>query len=260
MDAAALGRLIAARRREKQMTQAELAAALHVTSKAVSRWERGVGYPDITTLEPLAAALGLRPAELLACARDGAGQAAAVPAGPVREQTAAQKTLRRAFWRLFARAFGAVAGVFLLSALAHYLLAVFPLTGQLAEYYLGLAAMGVSLARSFASGLAGLLLRRGHRALLAQGPLLRRRWALGLAALLPAVCSLLNSHSRLMRMLYGFFYGLLEGREIRFKFLVALWEEFCSLGFGLSVLACAFLVFTPLWRPKRGPGGAGAQQ
>lgn len=52
-------------RREKDLTQAQLAEQLHVTDKAVSRWERGVGFPDIQTLEPLAAALDVRVDELI---------------------------------------------------------------------------------------------------------------------------------------------------------------------------------------------------
>ena len=60
MEAKELGAFIAGIRKEKQITQAELAKRLHVTDKAVSRWERGVGYPDINTLEPLADALGAR--------------------------------------------------------------------------------------------------------------------------------------------------------------------------------------------------------
>src|SRR5699024_1930793 len=54
MDAAKTGAFIAAMRRERNMTQAELAAVLHVTDKAVSKWERGAGLPDINLIEPLA--------------------------------------------------------------------------------------------------------------------------------------------------------------------------------------------------------------
>ena len=49
---------------ERNMTQAELAQQLHVTDKAVSRWERGIGLPDINMLEPLADVLGLTLADL----------------------------------------------------------------------------------------------------------------------------------------------------------------------------------------------------
>ena len=41
MEAKELGAFIAEIRKEKQITQAELAKRLHVTDKAVSRWERG---------------------------------------------------------------------------------------------------------------------------------------------------------------------------------------------------------------------------
>lgn len=47
------------------MTQAELAEKLNVSDKAVSKWETGRGYPDITLLEPIAAALKISVAELL---------------------------------------------------------------------------------------------------------------------------------------------------------------------------------------------------
>ena len=65
MDARTFGGFVAACRKEKGMTQAELAEKLHVTDKAVSRWERGVGFPDIATLEPLAAALEVSVLELM---------------------------------------------------------------------------------------------------------------------------------------------------------------------------------------------------
>lgn len=57
MDAKILGNYIAERRKELDMTQAKLAEKIHVTDKAVSRWERGVGLPDIDNLEGLAKAL-----------------------------------------------------------------------------------------------------------------------------------------------------------------------------------------------------------
>ena len=74
MDAAVFGRFLAETRRARNMTQAELAGRVGVTDKAVSRWERGVGFPDINTLEPLAAALGLTVPELLRSRRDEAPQ------------------------------------------------------------------------------------------------------------------------------------------------------------------------------------------
>lgn len=47
------------------MTQTDLAVKLNVTDKAVSRWERGIGFPDINTLEPLASALEISVLELM---------------------------------------------------------------------------------------------------------------------------------------------------------------------------------------------------
>ena len=67
MEAKELGAFIAQIRKENQMTQAQLAACLKVTDKAVSRWERGMGFPDIQTLEPLAEALGVTLTELMKC-------------------------------------------------------------------------------------------------------------------------------------------------------------------------------------------------
>ena len=69
MDAKKLGQFIAEIRKEKEMTQAELASKLHVTDKAVSKWERGLGLPDINSIEPLADALGISVAEVMQAER-----------------------------------------------------------------------------------------------------------------------------------------------------------------------------------------------
>ena len=65
LDAQKFGSFVAALRKEHGMTQADLADKLQVTDKAVSRWERGVGLPDIATLTPLANALQVTVSELL---------------------------------------------------------------------------------------------------------------------------------------------------------------------------------------------------
>ena len=44
-------------RETKHLTQAELAAKLSVSAKTISKWETAKGLPDISLLEPLAAAL-----------------------------------------------------------------------------------------------------------------------------------------------------------------------------------------------------------
>ncbi len=65
MDAKATGGLIARRRKEQNWSQGELAERLHVTDKAISKWETGRGIPSVDLLEPLAEALGLTVSELL---------------------------------------------------------------------------------------------------------------------------------------------------------------------------------------------------
>lgn len=65
MDAKQLGEFIAGRRKELKLTQAALAAKIHVTDKAISRWERGVGMPDINNFETLAEALEISLIELM---------------------------------------------------------------------------------------------------------------------------------------------------------------------------------------------------
>jgi transcriptional regulator with XRE-family HTH domain len=68
---------IATLRKEKGLTQKDLADQLGVTDKAVSKWERGLNCPDITLLTDLAGILGVTPNELLK------GERAAAPAPEV---------------------------------------------------------------------------------------------------------------------------------------------------------------------------------
>lgn len=65
MNSYVTGDVIRRLREDRHMTQEQLAEMLYVSGKAVSRWETGRGYPDISLLEPLAKALGISVIELL---------------------------------------------------------------------------------------------------------------------------------------------------------------------------------------------------
>lgn len=65
MDPVNTGRFISELRREKGLSQKDLAEKLMVTDKAVSRWETGKGFPDTSLLKPLGDALGVSVGELL---------------------------------------------------------------------------------------------------------------------------------------------------------------------------------------------------
>ena len=97
MDAAATGKRIAELRRSKGWTQKQLAEQLHVTDKAVSKWERGLNFPDLGLIEPLAAALGTSAAALLGLAQHTPDQTVAAVselAAQAREQVKRQIRLR----------------------------------------------------------------------------------------------------------------------------------------------------------------------
>jgi len=65
MDNYVTGGTVKRLREARRMTQAQLAQKLGVSDKAISKWETGRGFPDISLLEPLAGALGLSVPELL---------------------------------------------------------------------------------------------------------------------------------------------------------------------------------------------------
>ncbi len=65
MDAKKTGNIISKYRRKKNLTQEELARKLYITSKVVSKWERGLSFPDISVLIPLSEILELSLYDLL---------------------------------------------------------------------------------------------------------------------------------------------------------------------------------------------------
>lgn len=112
-------------RKEKNLTQQDLAVKLGVSNKTVSRWESGGGYPDMSMLIPLARALGVTADDLL----DGET--------PVR-------TLTQADWQnLLSFAFALGGGVLF------YLLKLFIPTLVCYLAYLGAMAYGVYLQRHY---------------------------------------------------------------------------------------------------------------
>lgn len=69
IDKEKFGAFVARLRKEKGLTQKDLAEKLYVSDKAVSKWERGLSIPDVALLVPLAEILGVTVTELLECRR-----------------------------------------------------------------------------------------------------------------------------------------------------------------------------------------------
>ena len=69
------GRFVTEHRRAAGFTQRQLAERLHVTESAVSKWERGLSYPDITLVQALATELGVSGQELISASEDHEGRA-----------------------------------------------------------------------------------------------------------------------------------------------------------------------------------------
>ena len=86
MDNLKFGAFIAQLRKENNLTQKELADRLHVTDKAVSKWETGKGFPDVKLMEPLAQELGISLVELLQGERQQAATLSVEEAGNVAKQ------------------------------------------------------------------------------------------------------------------------------------------------------------------------------
>jgi transcriptional regulator with XRE-family HTH domain len=65
MDQLKIGKFIAECRKQKQLTQLQLADKLGITDKAISKWERGIAMPDSSIMLELCDILGISVNELL---------------------------------------------------------------------------------------------------------------------------------------------------------------------------------------------------
>ena len=69
MNQEAIGKFIAACRKEKNLTQMQLAEKLNITTRAVSKWETGKSCPDVSIMMKLCDILGITVNELLSAER-----------------------------------------------------------------------------------------------------------------------------------------------------------------------------------------------
>lgn len=88
IDNKTFGAFVAQLRKERGLTQKELAQTVLVSDKAVSKWERGLSMPDIALLLPLGEALGVSTTELLRGARVDVAPAAHLPLAEVEQLVA----------------------------------------------------------------------------------------------------------------------------------------------------------------------------
>ncbi len=65
MNQAAIGAFVATKRRERNLTQEQLAEKLGVSNKTISKWENGRCMPDYSVVQPLCRELGITIAELM---------------------------------------------------------------------------------------------------------------------------------------------------------------------------------------------------
>lgn len=103
MDTERFAAFITQLRKERGLTQKELADRLNVTDKAVSKWETGKGFPDLKLLEPLARELGVSLVELMQGRRQEADTLTMAEADAAVSQAMGQseKTTARRYLRLF---------------------------------------------------------------------------------------------------------------------------------------------------------------
>lgn len=88
MDALETGKRIQELRKQRDWTQKELAERICVSDKAVSKWERGLNFPDMALLKPLAEVLGTSVTELLGIENEQSAQTVEMVTAVAAEETA----------------------------------------------------------------------------------------------------------------------------------------------------------------------------
>ena len=101
------GKFIQQKRKEQGMTQKELADCLFITESAVSKWERGISYPDITLIAPLAKVLDITEHELITSSDDYQHK-------KVKSQAKQYQRIRKLYLLFFIGAYGLTIGISLL--------------------------------------------------------------------------------------------------------------------------------------------------
>lgn len=96
MDVVYTGKIICEARKSKGLTQQQLAEKLNVTNKAVSKWECGVNFPDISLLKPLAKALGIPLLQLFSSGKLREEQAIEIAVQLASQET---ESIKKALWK-----------------------------------------------------------------------------------------------------------------------------------------------------------------
>ena len=121
MDQVKIGKFIAACRKEKNLTQAQLAEKLNVTDRAVSKWETGRGMADVSIMSDLCGCLGISVDELLRGEKvpleEGAQKNEQLLLEMAKELEQKNKMIWRAMWALMTVSIIALLGGLLVAAL-----------------------------------------------------------------------------------------------------------------------------------------------
>ena len=118
MDNIKFGKFIREARLEKGLTQKQFAELIHVSDKAVSKWENGAGFPDIKILEPLAACLGVSLIELMQSEKNAESKIDRQEAEQIVAETISQskqaEAWKRRMWKVKVLLGACVLGIFYL--------------------------------------------------------------------------------------------------------------------------------------------------